>query len=608
MEDPRFGGRSSAVPGLPEALRQTLGTPTGLLEWLPIGICCCDRDGTLVQYNRRAAELWGYTPTPGDPRFRYCGAYAAYRATGEPLTPSDAPVSEVLRTGKPIRDRELVLERPDGSRIAIRCNADPLFDDDGAVVGAVNCFQDISKHKRTEEKLREQDQRLAATYEHAAIAISEVDADGRLLRVNETVCAITGYSRDELLTMTVFDVTHPEDRARDKDTYVSQATSDQDRYVVEKRLICKNGRVIWVSVASSVVRDSAGRFLYGIRVMQDITERKRVEEILRQSERQHRELIEALPAAVYTTDAEGRLTYYNQGAVDLWGFQPDLDNARWCGSWRLCWPDGTPMRHDECPMAVALKERRPIRGAEAVAERPDGTRVPFIPYPTPLYDGSGALVGAVNMLVDISERKQAEARQRLLIEELNHRVKNTLATVQSLASQTAREAQSLDDYCVRLEGRLFALSKAHDQLSRRNWEHADLMEIVTAGFAPYQEDQDARITISGDPIRLNPKAALTFAMICHELTTNAAKYGALSQPSGRLDIAWKRTLDENRPMLGFRWQESGGPPVAVPARRGFGTLLVERGVRIELGGSATLRFDPAGVCCEIETPLPSGGR
>jgi two-component sensor histidine kinase len=266
------------------------------------------------------------------------------------------------------------------------------------------------------------------------------------------------------------------------------------------------------------------------------------------------------------------------------------------------------MRHDECPMAVALKERRPIRGAEALAERPDGTRVPFIPYPTPLYDGSGALVGAVNMLVDISERKQAEARQRLLIEELNHRVKNTLATVQSLASQTTREAQSLDDYCLRLEGRLFALSKAHDQLSRRNWEHADLMEIVTAGFAPYQEDQDARITISGDPIRLNPKAALTFAMICHELTTNAAKYGALSQPSGRLDIAWKRRLDENRPMLGFRWQESGGPPVAVPARRGFGTLLVERGVQIELGGSATLRFEPAGVCCEIETPLPGGGR
>jgi PAS domain S-box-containing protein len=155
--------------------------------------------------------------------------------------------------------------------------------------------------------------------------------------------------------------------------------------------------------------------------------RTRIENTLRERVRRFRELLEALPAAVYTTDAAGRITFYNQAAVELWGCRPELGKSTWCGSWRLYWPDGTPMRHDECPMAVALKENRAVRGAEAVAERPDGTRVPFIPYPTPLRDASGNLIGAVNMLVDITDRKQAEERVMMLAGEVVHRANNLLA-------------------------------------------------------------------------------------------------------------------------------------------------------------------------------------
>ena len=124
------------------------------------------------------------------------------------------------------------------------------------------------------------------------------------------------------------------------------------------------------------------------------------------------DLLQALPAAVYTTDAAGRITFYNEAAAELWGCRPELGKSEFCGSWKLYWPDGTPMPHDQCPMAAALREQRPIRGAEAVAERPDGTRVPFIPYPTPLFDDAGRLTGAVNMLVDISDRHRAEQRIR----------------------------------------------------------------------------------------------------------------------------------------------------------------------------------------------------
>src|SRR5256886_3906016 len=118
------------------------------------------------------------------------------------------------------------------------------------------------------------------------------------------------------------------------------------------------------------------------------------------------ELLEALPVAVYTTDAEGRITFYNRAAAELWGHHPEL--GQWCGSWRLYWPDGRPLPHDQCPMAVALKEGREGRGAEAIAERPDGTRVRVLPFPTPPRDPSGRLIGAINLLMDVTERRDAE--------------------------------------------------------------------------------------------------------------------------------------------------------------------------------------------------------
>jgi PAS domain S-box-containing protein len=127
-----------------------------------------------------------------------------------------------------------------------------------------------------------------------------------------------------------------------------------------------------------------------------------------------RDLLQALPAAIYMTDAAGRITFYNDAAAKLWGCRPELSKSEFCGSWKLYWPDGTPMPHHECPMALALREKRANRGMEAIAERPDGVRVPFIPYPSPLFDDAGVLTGAVNMLVDITERKQTEEATHLL--------------------------------------------------------------------------------------------------------------------------------------------------------------------------------------------------
>lgn len=156
-------------------------------------------------------------------------------------------------------------------------------------------------------------------------------------------------------------------------------------------------------------------------------------------------ILQALPAAIYTTDLEGRITFYNEAAAKLWGVRPELHRSEFCGSWKLYWPDGSYLPHDQCPMAIALKEGRAIRGKEAIAERPDGTRVPFLAHPTPLFDQAGILTGAVNMLVDISGRQEAElAAQRLaaIVESSDDAILSRTSTESSPAGTGAQNGST----------------------------------------------------------------------------------------------------------------------------------------------------------------------
>jgi two-component sensor histidine kinase/PAS domain-containing protein len=408
---------------------------------------------------------------------RYCGSLRCYHPGGQPIAPTEAPLAGVLRTGTAARDVETVIEQPNGRRLAILANIDPLFDRLGNIAGAVSCFQDVSVLKQA----------------------------------------------------------------------------------------------------------------------QQIGERR---------EARMRELLEALPAAVYTTDAEGRITFFNEAAAQLWDHRPTLSSSSWCGSWRLRHPDGSPLAHDACPMAIAIKETRAIRGAEAMAERPDGTRVPFLAYPTPLRDADGRLTGAVNMLVDISERKRAEEKQQKLLNELNHRVKNTLATVQSLARQTLRGCALDEGVRDAFEARIFALSRVHDRLNQGCWLSADFEAIVADALAAFREGGGANVEVCGQPLSLPPKSALMLAMILHELAANACKHGALSVADGRLNLVWTVEADsKGQERLRVAWQESNGPHVEPPAALGFGSRLIRRGITDELRGTVDLVFDPSGVRCTIEVPL-----
>jgi PAS domain S-box-containing protein len=335
-----------------------------------------------------------------------------------------------------------------------------------------------------------------------------------------------------------------------------------------------------------------------------ITEILRAQDLSRQRERQFRDLLDALPGAIYTTDAEGRITYFNESAATLWGHRPTIGSSEWCGSWKLRWPDGTPMAHDACPMAIALKEGRPIRNSEAAAERPDGTHVPFIASPTPLYDETGRLIGAVNMLVDITERKRAEAEQATLVRELHHRVKNTLATVQAIMGSTARTSATIDDFKTALNGRIGSLARTHLLLSDEGGSVA-FGDILRKELAAFDDGRDGRIRLNGPDVDLPPHLAVMLGMAVHELTTNAARHGALSVHGGNVDVAWTVSRDAGRCTLAIDWVESDGPKVTGPERRGFGSRLLEAVLPGQIQAHTRIDYPADGVRVYCAVPLPA---
>jgi PAS domain S-box-containing protein len=430
----------------------------------------CDAAGRVLWFNGRAADLWGRVPRIGDDTELFCGSYKLYFG-GRAIGRSETPMAHALRSGESVQGVEGVVERPDGSRVWAMVHIEPVKDDAGRVLGAINCFHDTTELHRARDRAAEAEERS-------------------------------------------------------------------------------------------------------------------------------RQLLEALPAAIYTTDAEGRITYYNRAAVEMSGREPALGSDQWCVTWRLYSPDGRPMPHDECPMAIALKENRAIRNVEAVAERPDGALVPFLPYPTPLRDRAGKLVGAVNMLIDISERKDAESRQRVLLRELNHRVKNNMQMLQSLLSSAQRETTSpearlvLADACRRVAAMAAAQQILYEEGAPTSFSAKDFLDSVClaskSAFAT-----EVNITVDAATGALSNDAAMPLALILNELLTNAVKHAVGGDAGGAIRVGLVQEGDGHRLFV-----EDDGPGFEFDAavrKRASGLGLVN-GLARQLGGTFRVERAPGARC------------
>ncbi|WP_460076474.1 PAS domain-containing sensor histidine kinase [Pseudomonas sp. H2_C01] len=578
----------SAHHAMAEELRRKSDDLEDFFENSAVGLHIVSGEGIILRANKAELTLLGYSAD------EYIGRHITEFHLDEPVI---GDILTKLGSGDCLESYPARLRAKDGSIKHVMITSNGRFED-GKLFNT-RCFTiDRSCVHAAEAARQDSDDRLSATYEAATIGIAEAGVDGRLLRVNDALCNMLGRSREELLSMTFLDYTHPDCIPQDAGLYARQVAGELDNYVLRKRAVKPDGEVVYLDIHSSSVRDVSGTFRYGVRVLQDVTLARRMENQVRESERHMRNLLEALPAAVYTTDADGRITFYNRAAVELSGRTPRLGD-QWCVTWKLFNTDGSFLPHDQCPMAVALKENRPIRGVEAIAERPDGSRVPFTPFPTPLHDADGNLVGAINMLVDISERKQAENRQKTLIDELNHRVKNTLATVQSLAAQTARNAEDAKDGYRRFEARLLALSRAHDLLTKRHWGQTPLDTLAHEVLMPVFGHEPGRIVIEGPSMDVGTRVALNLTMTLNELAINALKYGSMSVETGTLAVTWHLQAQADGTLLTLDWREQGGPPVSPPEREGLGSRLMRRCIERDLAGKFDLTYAPEGVCCRF---------
>jgi PAS domain S-box-containing protein len=317
-----------------------------------------------------------------------------------------------------------------------------------------------------------------------------------------------------------------------------------------------------------------------------------------------RAAVEAVDEAILITgpelDSPGpRIEYVNAGFTRMTGYTAEEVLGR---TPRVLQGPGTD-RAVLDSIRAALGAGRPFRG-ETVNYRKDGTEFIIEWRITPVLGADGRVAHWVSAQRDVTGRKRAEARQRRLLDEVNHRVNNALAAVQSVAAQTLRAATCSEAARTAFLGRLLALSRAHDHLARGYWAGALLGDLSESQLAAHRNTDPDRAQATGPEVWLRPGAAVAIGMALHELAANAAAHGALSAPGGHVRLDWSVRPTAEGERLRVRWAEEGGPPVpGPPERRGFGSRLVERGLAQELQAEVRLLFEPAGLRCEIDAPL-----
>ncbi len=331
----------------------------------------------------------------------------------------------------------------------------------------------------------------------------------------------------------------------------------------------------------------------------DLIERTQVDTALRESEQRLRwlaSIVESSYDSIVSTDIGRKITTWNHAAGRLYGYAFDEVIGR---SIEILIP---PDRHDEQRAILErIKRGEQIRNYETVRQRKDGTLFDVAMTISPVKNAEGKVIGASAIARDITERKRSQEREKMLLAELDHRVKNVLARVDMVALSSRNGSSSIDEFTRSLKGRIQSMAAAHALLSQKGWHGVGLEALVRSQLDPYAAE--GNIVIHGTDVILTAAAIQAMGMVLHELVTNAAKYGALSVPTGRVTVSWDRKANGHAANLAFAWREFGVPRTAVEVKSGYGTRLIRELVPHELGGTVDLEFAAEGVSCRIEFPL-----
>ena len=598
-----LSARKQAEDALRESERR-FALERGLLhavfQQAPVGISIAGATAEVPSViNARAEELLGHgLGTEGDARYV---SYGAQHPDGRRYEPGDYPTLRALRHGETVRAEEMHYRNAATGLVRpLEVSSGPVRDADGTIQAAVTVLVDVEDQRRAEAEAR----KLAALVEQSRDFIGLAAPDGTVDFVNEAGRRLVGLPDLAARTNRILDYFVPGEHDRILADVLPAAERDG---FWEGELHFRNfatGAGVPVHYNIFQVRDRNGELLgYGT-VTRDLTEQHRARQALQASEASLRAVLDTVPVGILFAEApSGRIVGGNRRLEEIFR-HPVLPspNAESYGEWVAFHEDGRRVEPNEYPLSRIIREGAEHAALECHYQRGDGTRVWIEIVGVPMRDESGTIVGAVVAVADIDARHRAEERQDLLNQELSHRMKNLLAMVQAIAASTLRGAADMDTAREVLGSRLVALGKAHDVLLGGAAESASLAAVVREGVG-VQESAGRRVAFVGPDVEIGGKAVLSLALTLHELTTNAVKYGALSVPDGTVTVEAALVGPAAAPRLRIAWTERGGPPVVPPARKGFGSRLIERGLTAQVSASLALDYRPEGVSCVIEAAL-----
>jgi PAS domain S-box-containing protein len=506
-----------------------------------------------------------------------------------------------VREGTPYAHEKRYV-RKDNGVVWVNNSVSVIRRPDGEPFGVLAVTLDVTGRRAAEARLRKSEESLRLATESAGMASWELDL--------ETMQGEWSPNRFDLLGMerradsrAGFDAwlerVHPEDREMVRSA-AQRCFRTGTPYTIEYRVLrADNGEERWLQSHGSRIDYEDKRPSRFVGVSFDITDRKRAEAELRESEARFRTIFEQANDFLITTTLDQKITSVNPAVIDALGYsEEELIGAS----------IGDFMDPDQLAIALEafnhkMREGGSTRLTIAVRAR-DGRPLIWEINSQLTTDAEGKPTGLHAIGRDMTEAKRAETHLRLLVDELNHRVKNMLAIVQGVAQQSFKAGADPVAARAAFEGRLAALAEAHNLLTREHWGAVSMAQIIGDAVAPHGDA--ARFELDGPDLPILPKTAITLALAIHELATNAVKHGALSRPEGRVAIRWARVEIDRTARLSLVWEERGGPRVEVPARRGFGTRMIERGLAAEFGGTVEIDFRPEGLVCTVEAPLPEG--